>query len=237
MKYKAGGRYEGELSCSLREGQGNLVDADGQVYWGSFHDNKRHGQGRMVFRNGDEYEGDWVRDQRQGHGILRHADGSIYEGRWHGDMFSGQGSMAHCSGGVYRGLWIDGHPMRRSQATGIMILGPEVMDVAQGSSFTLTIQLQRDGGEVAMSEGGRVVEISAGIRYMQLPAYSEVSFFKVDDGHRETPIQTPFGFQCISYPLSGPKSRDLEPRAALESAGANSPLPEGDPCDLPGEWG
>uniref|UniRef100_A0A8C6BW34 MORN repeat containing 1 n=1 Tax=Monodon monoceros TaxID=40151 RepID=A0A8C6BW34_MONMO len=113
MKYKAGGRYEGELSCSLREGQGNLVDADGQVYWGSFHDNKRHGQGRMVFRNGDEYEGDWVRDQRQGHGILRHADGSIYEGRWHGDMFSGQGSMAHCSGGVYRGLWIDGHPMRR----------------------------------------------------------------------------------------------------------------------------
>ncbi|XP_067573868.1 MORN repeat-containing protein 1 [Pseudorca crassidens] len=78
-KYKAGGRYEGELSCSLREGQGHLVDADGQVYWGSFHDNKRHGQGRMVFRNGDEYEGDWVRDQRQGHGTLRHADGSIYE--------------------------------------------------------------------------------------------------------------------------------------------------------------
>lgn len=40
-------------------------------------------------------------------------------------------------------------------------------------------------------EDGQVVEISAGIRYMQLPAYSEVSFFKVDDGHRETPIQTP----------------------------------------------
>ena len=45
------------------------------------------------------------------------------------------------------------------------------------------------------------------------------------------------GFQCISYPRSGPKSRALEPRAALESAGANSPLPEGDPCDLPRKWG
>eukprot|EP00069_Balaena_mysticetus_P014332 bmy_22295T0 len=99
------------------------------------------------FRNGDEYEGDWVRDQRQGHGTLRRADGSIYEGQWHGDVFSGQGSMTHCSGGVYRGLWINGHPM--AQATGIVILGPEVMDVAQGSSFTLTIQLQRDDGEVA----------------------------------------------------------------------------------------
>uniref|UniRef100_A0A8C0CCV1 MORN repeat-containing protein 1 n=1 Tax=Balaenoptera musculus TaxID=9771 RepID=A0A8C0CCV1_BALMU len=147
MKYKAGGRYEGELFRGLREGQGHLVDADGQAYWGSFHDNKRHGQGRMVFRNGDEYEGDWVRDQRQGHGTLRRADGSIYEGQWHGDVFSGQGSMAHCSGGVYRGVWINGHPM--AQATGIVILGPEVMDVARGSSFTLTIQLQRDDGEVA----------------------------------------------------------------------------------------
>ncbi|XP_068394825.1 MORN repeat-containing protein 1 isoform X13 [Eschrichtius robustus] len=36
-----------------------------------------------------------------------------------------------------------------AQATGIVILGPEVMDVARGSSFTLTIQLQRDDGEVA----------------------------------------------------------------------------------------
>ncbi|XP_059756753.1 MORN repeat-containing protein 1 isoform X7 [Balaenoptera ricei] len=157
LLFKDGSYYEGEFvdgeitgeGCRhwALTGQGHLVDADGQAYWGSFHDNKRHGQGRMVFRNGDEYEGDWVRDQRQGHGTLRRADGSIYEGQWHGDVFSGQGSMAHCSGGVYRGVWINGHPM--AQATEIMILGPEVMDVARGSSFTLTIQLQRDDGEVA----------------------------------------------------------------------------------------
>ncbi|XP_057406300.1 MORN repeat-containing protein 1 isoform X2 [Balaenoptera acutorostrata] len=160
MKYKAGGRYEGELFRGLREGRGHLADADGQACWGSFHDNKRHGQGRMVFRNGDEYEGDWVRDQRQGHGMLRRADGSICEGQWHGDVFRGQGSMAHCSGGVYRGVWINGHPM--AQATGIVILGPEVMDVARGSSFTLTIQLQRDDGEVAtgkcLQEGGQTFQ-------------------------------------------------------------------------------
>lgn len=39
-----------------------------------------------------------------------------------------------------------------AQAKKIVILGPEVMDVAQGSSFTLSIQLQQDDGEVAKSK-------------------------------------------------------------------------------------
>ncbi|XP_070241176.1 MORN repeat-containing protein 1 isoform X1 [Bos mutus] len=231
MKYQAGGHYEGELFRGLREGHGCLVDADGQVYWGSFHDNKRHGQGQMVFRNGDKYEGNWVRDQRQGHGMLRLADGSTYEGQWHSGVFSGQGSMAHCSGVIYRGIWINGHPM--AQATRIAILGPEVMDTAQGSSLMLTVQLQQDSGEVATSEDGRELEISTGVRYVQLPAYSEVSFFRVDDGLGQTPIQTPFGFQCISYPLSSPASEGPEPRAALESASTDSLLPDGDPGGPP----
>ncbi|XP_070367402.1 MORN repeat-containing protein 1 isoform X3 [Equus asinus] len=226
MTYKAGGRYEGELSHGMREGHGCLVDQDGHVYRGAFHSNKRHGRGQMVFLNGDKYDGDWVRDQRQGHGVLCQADGSTYEGQWHSDVFSGLGSMAHCSGVVYRGMWINGHPA--AQATRIVILGPEVMDVAQGSSFSVKVQLQQDDGEVAKSEDGRVLKISAGVRYVQLPAYSEVSFFKVDEDDREMPIQTPFGFDCITYPLSSPKSGGLEPRAALESSRANSPLHEGD---------
>ncbi|XP_053061632.1 MORN repeat-containing protein 1 isoform X5 [Acinonyx jubatus] len=226
MKYKAGGCYEGELSHGMREGYGRLVDRDGQAYWGWFHDNQRHGQGHMVFRNGDEYEGDWVRGQRQGHGVLRCADGSTYEGQWHGDVFSGLGRMTLCSGAVYRGMWINGHPA--AQARKIVILGPEVMDVAQGSSFDLNVQLQQDSGEVAESEDGRVLKISAGVRYVQLPAYSEVSFFKVDKDNPETPFQTPFGFECIAYPLWSPKSGALEPRAALESARGDPLLPRGD---------
>lgn len=39
-----------------------------------------------------------------------------------------------------------------AQAKRIVILGPEVMDVAQGSSFTLNVQLQQDNGEVARSK-------------------------------------------------------------------------------------
>nr|XP_031529273.1 MORN repeat-containing protein 1 isoform X1 [Vicugna pacos]XP_031529274.1 MORN repeat-containing protein 1 isoform X1 [Vicugna pacos] len=227
MLYKAGGYYEGELSGGAREGQGRLVDADGQVYCGSFHDNRRHGRGWMIFRNGDEYDGDWVQDRRQGRGVLSCADGSIYEGQWHSDVFSGLGSLAHCSGVVYRGMWVNGHPM--AQATRMVILGPEVLDVAQGASLTLTVQLQQADGEVAKGEDGRVLKVSAGVRRVQLPAYSEVIFFKVDEGGRETPIQTPFGFQCLSFPLSSPQSGGLEPRAALGSADADSPPAEADP--------
>lgn len=56
---------------------------------------------------------------------------------------------------------------------------------------------------------------------MQLPEYSEVSFFKMDDAHMETPIQTPFGFQCIPYPLSVSTSWGLEPGSTVESARAD----------------
>ncbi|XP_041501345.1 MORN repeat-containing protein 1-like [Microtus oregoni] len=226
MKYKAGGHYEGELLHGLREGQGFLEDQDGQVYQGSFHDNKRHGRGQMIFKNGDKYEGDWVRDQRQGHGVLCCADGSIYEGQWHSDVFSGLGRLSHCSGVTYCGMFINGHPA--AQAQKIVVLGPEVLEVFQGCPFTLSVQLQQDDGEIAKSESGRMLKISAGVRYVQLPAYSEVSFFKMDEDHMETPIQTPFGFQCISYPLSIPKAWVPESGATMESARADTLLPKRD---------
>ncbi|XP_017398146.1 MORN repeat-containing protein 1 isoform X2 [Cebus imitator] len=215
MEYKAGGCYEGEVSHGAREGHGFLVDQDGQVYQGSFHGNKRHGPGQMLFKNGDKYDGDWVRDQRQGHGVLRCADSSTYEGQWHSDVFSGLGSMAHCSGLTYSGLWINGHPAE--QATKMVILGPEVMEVVQGCPFSVHVQLLQDQGEIAQGESGRVLQISAAVRYVQLPAYSEVSFFQVDRDSQETLIQTPFHEAGV-----------LGPRATKGAAETAMPLPGGD---------
>ncbi|XP_037684749.1 MORN repeat-containing protein 1 isoform X2 [Choloepus didactylus] len=215
MWYKAGGHYEGAFSRGTREGHGLLVHQDGRVYRGSFHNNRKHGLGQMFFPNGDTYEGDWVLDQRQGHGLLRCTGGSTYEGQWHHDVQSGQGSLTHCSGLIYDGLWVNGHPT--APATRIVVLGPEVLNVFQGSPITLKIQLQQDNGDIAESESGRILRVSAGVRYVQLAAYAEVSFFKVDNG--EPPVPTPFGFECIPYPLS---------RAAAEVAGADSPPPKGD---------
>ncbi|XP_058160595.1 MORN repeat-containing protein 1 isoform X2 [Dasypus novemcinctus] len=227
MWYKAGGHYEGAFSHGAREGHGLLVDPRGQAYRGAFHSNKRHGHGHMLFQNGDTYEGNWVLDQRQGHGVLRCADGSTYEGQWHCDVRSGQGGLAHCSGLVYDGLWINSHPA--AQATRMVILGPEVMEVAQGSRIALDVQLQQDDGEVASCEDGRLLRISAGVRYVQLPAYAEVSFFRVDGGG--TLLPTPFGFECLPYPLSSPAPGGPQPGATEEGAGAEEPaLAAAAPC-------
>ncbi|XP_006871840.1 PREDICTED: MORN repeat-containing protein 1 [Chrysochloris asiatica] len=238
MQYGAGGRYEGAFSHGTREGHGLLVDQEGQVYQGSFHNHKRHGHGQMLFRNGDQYEGDWVLDQRQGHGVLSCTDGSTYEGQWYSDVFSGQGRVAHCSGVVYDGMWINGHPV--AQATKIMIEGPEVVDLVQGAMLMLNVQLHQEDGKLAKGERGRILRISAGVRYVQLPIYSDISFFKVDAGDKETPILTPFGFECISYPLWSPKSMSegLESRAMAESARTDSPHPtaEVEPATMPA-WG
>ncbi|XP_058516985.1 MORN repeat-containing protein 1 [Ochotona princeps] len=235
MEYKAGGHYEGQLVQGTREGHGCLVDQAGQVYRGWFHNNKRHGQGQMLFKNGDTYNGDWVRDQRQGHGVLCCANGSTYEGQWHSDTFSGLGSLAHCSGAIYHGLWVNGHPV--AQATNIKILGPEVMEVTHGCPFSLVVQLQQDDGEVAESESGRLLSVSAGIRSVQLPAHAEVSSFQVEGGcHPEMPMETPLGFQCVPYPLFSRQPVGLGPRGdAVPSMGELDPA-QGTATGLPA-WG
>lgn len=213
MQYKDGGRYEGEFTCGMREGYGILVDCNGQTYQGSFHENKKHGEGQMSFRNGDHYEGDWVMDQRQGHGVLRCADGTIYEGQWRSDTFSGQGAVLHCSGVTYDGLWINGCPA--GMAKKIVIMGDEVIEVVQGWPVTIHVQLQDEDGHLCEGENGRVLKIRAGIKNFQRPAIQSANFLELleDLEEEEKPVSTPFGFECISYPMMSARVRSREPKA------------------------
>ncbi|XP_069097091.1 MORN repeat-containing protein 1 isoform X2 [Pleurodeles waltl] len=213
MQYKDGARYEGEFSCGMREGYGILVDCNGQTYQGSFHDNKKHGEGQMNFRNGDHYEGDWVMDQRQGHGVLRCADGTIYEGQWRSDTFSGQGAVLHCSGVTYDGLWINGYPA--GMAKKIVIMGDEEIEVVQGWPLTIHVQLQDEDGHLCEGENGRVLKIWAGIKNFQRPATQSANFLELleDLEEEEKPVTTPFGFECISYPMMSVRSKSKEPKA------------------------
>ncbi|XP_049631293.1 MORN repeat-containing protein 1 isoform X2 [Suncus etruscus] len=207
VAYRTGGWYKGEFGCGVREGLGCLQDALGQVYRGSFHENRRHGRGHMVFQNGDSYEGDWVRDQQQGQGELRCADGSVYQGQWFCGVLSGLGSLTHCSGLTYHGLWVNGHPVE--QAVRMVVLGPEVLTVGPGSTFSLRVQLQQDSGDTAEGENGRLLRVSASIS--PDPGSSSES-------------------ECVSSPLGNP-SGDPEPSA---DAGEIAPgPPEGElPLEL-----
>ncbi|KAM8927650.1 MORN repeat-containing protein 1 [Pelodytes ibericus] len=199
MQYKDGGRCEGEFVFGIREGHGLLVDNKGQTYRGSFHKNKKNGEGQVKFKNGDHFEGDWLLDKRQGHGILHLADGTIYEGQWRNDVFNGQGAMIHCSGVIYDGLWINGHPAAAPKM--MVILGEDIVDVVQGSPLTFHVELQNEEGEVVKNENGRALKISAGIKYVQLIKNQSTSFLELIEDFEEKPFQTPFGYECISYPL------------------------------------
>ncbi|CAN2388229.1 MORN repeat-containing protein 1 [Pristimantis euphronides] len=198
MNYKDGGRYEGEFVFGIREGHGLLVDKDGQTYSGAFHKNKKHGDGQITLQNGDHYEGNWVLDQRQGHGVLRCVDGSIYEGQWRNDVFSGQGTMIHSSGVIYDGPWINGHPS--GVAKTITILGEDVIEVVQGSPVTFHVELRKEDGEIADNENGRVLRVNAGIK--QIPKSQATNILELIEDFEEKPVQTPFGYECINYPLS-----------------------------------
>ncbi|KAM9115768.1 MORN repeat-containing protein 1 [Pangshura tecta] len=232
MQYKDSGKYEGEFSYGMREGHGLLVDKDGQTYQGTFYNNKKHGGGKMTFKNGDKYEGDWIMDQQQGHGVLHCADGTVYEGQWRNGVFNGQGTEIHCSGVIYDGLWINGYPA--AQAKKIVILGPEVIDVIQGSAITLLVQLQNEEGEVCEYENGRLLEIWAGVKNHQIPASSSTSLFKLIEEVERKPVKTPFGFECINYPLMDAVSGSWELKAAVPISGksgfalADLPIPKGD---------
>uniref|UniRef100_H3AVE3 MORN repeat containing 1 n=2 Tax=Latimeria chalumnae TaxID=7897 RepID=H3AVE3_LATCH len=199
MKYGIGGKYEGEFSYGMQEGHGVLMDREGQTFQGSFHNNKRHGEGKITFLNGDQYEGDWVMDQRQGHGVLCCADGSVYEGQWRNDVFGGQGTMIHCSGVVYDGLWINGRPS--VEASKMVIIEGAMIEVLQGALFTIQVQLQDEEGNVTSGENGREIRIWAGVQCVPPPVDCTTSFLALIQDLEEKPVMTPFGYECVSYPL------------------------------------
>ncbi|KAM5140338.1 MORN repeat-containing protein 1 [Mantella aurantiaca] len=200
MHYRDGGRYEGEFVFGIREGHGLLVAEDGQTYSGAFHNNKKYGEGQMSYPNGDHYEGNWVLDQRQGHGVLQCLDGTIYEGQWRNDAFSGQGTMIHCSGVIYDGPWINGHPA--DAAKKLVILGEDMMEVVQGMPVTFHVQLQTEDGEMAEKENGRVLRIRAGIKYTSPAKLPSTNILELIEDFEDKPFHTPFGYECVNYPLS-----------------------------------
>ncbi|XP_059757105.1 MORN repeat-containing protein 1 isoform X11 [Balaenoptera ricei] len=155
-------RYEGEWRGSRKHGQGKLLFKDGSYYEGEFVDGEITGEGcRHWALTGNTYTGQFVLGEPQGHGVMKYKAGGRYEGELFRGLREGQGHLVDADGQAYWGSFHDNkrHGQGRmvfrcallspAQATEIMILGPEVMDVARGSSFTLTIQLQRDDGEVA----------------------------------------------------------------------------------------
>ncbi|XP_054299909.1 MORN repeat-containing protein 1 isoform X10 [Pongo pygmaeus] len=236
LLFQDGSYYEGAFVDGEIMGEGRRHWAwSGDTFSGQFVLGEPQGYGVMEYKAGGCYEGEVSHGMREGHGFLVDRDGQVYQGSFHDNKRHGPGQMLFKNGDKYDGDWVrdqrQGHGVLRC-VNGTTYEGQWHSDVFSGlgsmahCSGVTYYGLWINGHPAG--ESGRVLQISAGVRYVQLSAYSEVSFFKVDRDNQETLIQTPFGFECIPYPVSSPAAGVLGPRAAKGGAEADVPLPRGD---------
>nr|XP_054114688.1 MORN repeat-containing protein 1 isoform X10 [Callithrix jacchus] len=236
LLFKDGSYYEGAFVDGEITGEGRRHWAwSGDTFSGQFVLGEPQGRGVIEYKAGGCYEGEVSHGMREGLGFLVDRDGQVYQGSFHGNRRHGPGQMLFKNGDKYDGDWVrdqrQGHGVLRC-ADGSTYEGQWHSDVFSGlGSMAHCSGLTYSGLWInghPVGESGRVLRISAAVRYVQLPAYSEVSFFQVDRDNQETLIQTPFGFECIPYPVSSSEAGVLGPRAARGGAEADVPLPGGD---------
>ncbi|ESO89935.1 hypothetical protein LOTGIDRAFT_192458 [Lottia gigantea] len=199
MQYKDGSQFDGQWVFNKRQGHGTLKTSEKAVYEGAFFGNMRHGEGTQTYENGDWYRGGWVLDKREGYGEFRGADGTIYSGHWKSDQYEGDGRIEHCSGFIYEGEWFNGFPT--SMATKITILvETNELEINHGDNFSVKVECRNEKGEVIEKDTGRELQLMAGFKYTKPQPGS--SLFDMIEDVADKPIETPFGYDVVPFPLT-----------------------------------
>ncbi|XP_046543654.1 MORN repeat-containing protein 1-like isoform X2 [Haliotis rubra] len=230
MQYKDGTLFEGEWAHNRKQGYGVLKTGENSTYEGEFVGSMRHGDGTMIYNgvykasNGDRYTGNWVMDKRQGQGHLICQDGTEYEGQWLNDMFHGEGKMVHASGIIYEGQWVNGYPVEMATKM-VIVMETESLELTQGQTFSVKVECHNDLGEV-IADQGRELLVSAGFKYY--PTKEGSALFDMIEQVEEKPIETPFGYSIVPYPLTDHMNTDEEKEAEgeKEEAGEIKVTPE-----------
>ncbi|XP_021354202.1 MORN repeat-containing protein 1-like isoform X3 [Mizuhopecten yessoensis] len=206
MIYTDGSIYDGQWYRNRKHGYGVMRSSDSAVYEGAYQSNLRHGEGLMLYSsvrndgvsNGDKYAGQWVNDRRDGEGELTCTDGTVYSGHFIDNLFHGFGLLKHISGYYYNGEWAFGQPVK--VATKIVIkIEENPFIIRQGLPFSVKVECQNDEGEV-IEEHGRELRLLVGFKYYA-PKEGSVLFDMIEDVE-DKPIDTPFGYQVVPYPVS-----------------------------------
>ena len=87
--------------------RGILYTHNGDYYNGEFSDGKKNGQGNIIYANGTKYEGSFKNDFHDGFGKLMQSDGEIFEGEWKKGKINGKGTRIHSNGSKYIGSYIN----------------------------------------------------------------------------------------------------------------------------------
>ncbi|XP_032639447.1 MORN repeat-containing protein 1 isoform X2 [Chelonoidis abingdonii] len=242
LLFKDGSYYEGEFVDGEIMGNGLRYWAStGNTYSGQFVSGELHGHGVMQYKDGGKYEGEFSYGMREGHGLLVDKDGQTYQGTFYNNKKHGGGKMTFKNGDKYEGDWIldqqQGHGVLHC-ADGTIYEGQWRNDVFNGQGTEIHCSgVIYDGlwiNGYPADENGRLLEIWAGVKNHQIPASSSTSLFKLIEEVERKPVKTPFGFECISYPLMDAVSGSWELKAAVPISGksgfalADLPIPKGD---------
>lgn len=126
IEYSNGTRYTGEIGRDyLKNGEGMLEFASGNIYEGEFKSDAMTGNGTIHFLAGgktmddphDYYEGDFIDGKKQGEGTYTWADGSTYTGGFENDMRHGHGLYEDADGSSYEGAYENGMKQGEGKAT------------------------------------------------------------------------------------------------------------------------
>ncbi|XP_069112130.1 MORN repeat-containing protein 1-like isoform X5 [Argopecten irradians] len=206
MIYTDGSIYDGQWYRNRKHGYGVMRSSDSAVYEGAYQSNLRHGEGLMLYSsvrvdgvsNGDKYAGQWENDRRYGEGELTSVNGTVYTGQFIDNLFHGTGLLKHISGYYYNGEWEFGQPVKF--ATKLVIkLEESPCIIRQGVPFSVRVECQSEDGEV-IEEHGRELRLQVGFKYYP-PKEGSVLFDMIEDVE-DQPIDTPFGYQVVPYPVS-----------------------------------
>jgi hypothetical protein len=152
--------YEGSVSKGLKQGHGQMVYPNGDVYKGVYRNGERSGAGICRFGcNGAIYKGEWRDDKIMGNGILfsppneiiearfdgyRITDGQFkilftngeyYEGQFRNNMRNGTGQHNYKNGDFYEGDWANDRRIGRGRLymkNGSKLSGMFIDDKADG---------------------------------------------------------------------------------------------------------
>lgn len=101
-------KYEGEMIGGFMNGQGVLVQSNGDKLEGTFKDGSLNGTGKAVWYNKNRYEGEWKDGYPNGKGTYTWADSKRYTGQWENGKQNGDGDFKFPNGNHYVGQMKDG---------------------------------------------------------------------------------------------------------------------------------
>eukprot|EP01016_Furgasonia_blochmanni_P033648 TRINITY_DN3537_c0_g1_i3.p1 TRINITY_DN3537_c0_g1~~TRINITY_DN3537_c0_g1_i3.p1 ORF type:complete len:259 (-),score=22.81 TRINITY_DN3537_c0_g1_i3:467-1243(-) len=109
--------YEGEMKNHMRNGFGVQTWPDGSRFEGLWKDDQAEGNGRLVDKNGNWYEGEFCANKAIGYGKLWLMNGYMYAGNWEDDMQEGEGEEHQADGHSYKGTFAKGRKHGRGLYT------------------------------------------------------------------------------------------------------------------------